>query len=118
MTCPLPLPLAPPVTVIHEVLVDAFHVHPLAALTDTMAEPAVALRVALTGESPYEQAPASCVTVRARPAMFMVPVLAVVPVCAATAYPMDPEPLPLAPDVTGRSMRLRSTLSSCSQRSW
>ena len=58
MTCPLPLPLDPPVIVIHDVLVDAFHAQPLPALTETVAEPAVAPRVALTGES-HERAGAS-----------------------------------------------------------
>lgn len=83
VTCPLPLPLAPAVTVIHDVLLNAVHAHPLPAVTATVAEPAVAPRVALTGERTYVQAAASCVTVNVRPAIVTVPVRAVVLVLAA-----------------------------------
>jgi hypothetical protein len=37
VTVPLPVPLAPEVTAIHESLLDAVHVHPL--LVDTAIEP-------------------------------------------------------------------------------
>jgi len=55
--------------------------------------------VALTGEIPKVQATPSCVTVNVRPAIVSVPVRADVVVFAATEYPTEPEPLPLAPDV-------------------
>lgn len=42
VTVPLPLPLAPPVTVSHVVLVRAVHVHPAVVLTLTEYVPAAA----------------------------------------------------------------------------
>jgi hypothetical protein len=99
-TCPLPLPLEPPVIVIQDVLVVAFHAQPLPAVTDTFAEPAVAPSVAVVGERPKVQAAASWVTVNARPATVSVPVRWLVVVFAATEYPTEPFPLPFAPDVT------------------
>jgi hypothetical protein len=65
----LPLPLDPPVTVIHDVLVDAVQAQPLPAVTATVAEPATELSVALTGESTNVQATPSWVTVNVRPAI-------------------------------------------------
>jgi hypothetical protein len=41
-TVPLPLPLAPPVTVSHEVLLEAVHAHPEPAVTVTVVLPPVA----------------------------------------------------------------------------
>jgi hypothetical protein len=53
---PLPLPLAPPVTVIHEVLLAAVQAHPFAAVTATLAVPALGPSVALTGDRAKLQA--------------------------------------------------------------
>jgi hypothetical protein len=48
---PLPLPVAPAVTVIHEALLDAVQEHPLAAVTETLPVPPVTGMVALEAES-------------------------------------------------------------------
>jgi hypothetical protein len=74
-TCPLPDPLAPAVTVIHETLLDAVHAHPEPAVTVIVPVVAVEPIDVLTGEIVKVQgAGASCVTVNVRPAIVTVPV--------------------------------------------
>ena len=112
MTLPFPLPFAPAVTVIHESLLLAVHVHPLDV--DTVIAPAPPGRpiFVVPGEIEYEQfcgggggggggggaAAAAWLTVKVRVAIVSVPVRAV-PVLAATVKPTDPLPVPVAPDV-------------------
>ena len=98
-TWPLPLPLAPPVTVIQDAPLAAVQAHPDAAVTPTAAELATDPSVAPTEESVNVHEAASCVTVKVRPAMVTVPVRALVVVLAAMEYPTLPLPLPLAPPV-------------------
>jgi hypothetical protein len=71
---PFPLPLAPPVTVIHAALLAAVHAHPVGVVT--AVDPVVALAPAdwLDGEIEYVQAAAACVTVNVCPAIVSVPV--------------------------------------------
>ncbi len=49
-TLPLPEPVVPEVTVIHEVLLKEDQPHPALAVTETAAVPPVALKVWLAGE--------------------------------------------------------------------
>jgi hypothetical protein len=98
-TWPLPLPVAPPVTVIQDALLVAVHAQPEAAVTPTAAEPAADPSVAPTEESVKVQDAASCVTVKVRPAIVTVPVRGLVLVLTATEYPTLPLPLPEAPEV-------------------
>ena len=63
MTVPLPVPLAPDVTVIHESLLDAVHVQVLLVDTVTDPVPAGASTRSLFGEIEYEHTSAACVTV-------------------------------------------------------
>jgi hypothetical protein len=64
VTVPSPVPLAPDVTVIHDALLDAVHVHVLLVDTLMLPVPACASTFALLGEIEYEQTSADCVTVR------------------------------------------------------
>lgn len=119
LTVPLPVPLAPAVTVIHESLLLAVHAQVLPVETLTAPEPPSFLNFASSGETEYEHggggggvgggvggggagagaAGAACETVNARPPIVKVPVRAA-PVLAATLNPTEPFPVPLAPDVT------------------
>jgi hypothetical protein len=71
---PLPLPLAPPVTVIQAALLAAVHAHPVGVVTAD--DPVVAAAPAdwLAGAIEYVQAAAACVTVNVCPAIVNVPV--------------------------------------------
>ena len=60
---PLPVPLAPDVTVIHESLLAAVHVHVLLVDTLIVPPPAAAETLKLFSEIEYEQTMAACVTV-------------------------------------------------------
>ena len=51
---PLPLPLAPPVTVIHPSLLTAVQPHPAPAVTLTLPLPPPAATLALVGSIEYE----------------------------------------------------------------
>jgi hypothetical protein len=96
---PLPVPLAPAVTLIHESLLDAVHVQVL--LVDTAIDPLPAgdstLRV--FGEIEYEHTSAACVTVNVWPAIVSVPDREP-PTFGRTRYATRPSPVPDAPDVT------------------
>jgi len=61
-TEPLPLPCAPDVMVIHDALLLAVHVHPFNVDTATLALPALALTVWLSGASAKRHGAASCIT--------------------------------------------------------
>jgi hypothetical protein len=95
VTFPLPLPLAPPVTLIQSALLAAVHVQPVAAVTPTVPDPPLPGTLVLVDESAYEQAP-GCVTVKVCPAAVIVPVLAG-PVFAAALNRTVPLPVPVAP---------------------
>jgi hypothetical protein len=96
---PLPLPLAPPVTVIHAALLVADHPHPANVVTaaDPVAVPA--LTDWLDGEIEYVHGAAACVTVYVCPAIVNVPIR-----CEAFGFAAmlnDAVPLPspvVAPD--------------------
>ena len=62
-TVPLPLPLAPLVTVIQEVGLDAVQAQPLGLVTATLVDSPAATALALVGLMDYVQAAAACVTV-------------------------------------------------------
>jgi hypothetical protein len=102
LTAPLPLPLAPDVTLIHDALVVVVHAHPLAVETATgPPAPAVAARDSLVGVIENAHAvgsTAAWLTVNVSPPMVSVPVRAA-PVFAATLNATDALPVPLAPDV-------------------
>ena len=55
VTVPLPLPLAPPLIVSQAALLAAVHVHPLAAVTPVVDEPAAEVSVGDVGETPKVQ---------------------------------------------------------------
>jgi len=72
----LPLPLLPPVTVIHEVaLLAAVQLQPPATLTLTLPLPPPAAGLAFDGEMMYVHT-GGWLTVKVFPAIVMVPVLA------------------------------------------
>ena len=82
-TCPFPLPVAPPVTVIQVAPLLAVHAQPVPAVTPTTPELADEPSVAPTEASVNVQEAASCVTVNVLPAMVTVPVRGLVLVLAA-----------------------------------
>jgi hypothetical protein len=97
-TEPLPVPLAPEVTLIQESLDTAVHAQPASAVTDTVPLPPLALNESLVGEMEYVQAEAAgaCETVKVCPATVIVPVRAL-PVFAAAVKATVPLPVPLWP---------------------
>jgi hypothetical protein len=99
-TVPLPVPLAPLATVIHDAPLEAVHPQPLPAVTETLADPPAAAGLVEPGVIAYEQARPDCETVKVSPATVNVPVRAAVDVLAATAYPTLALPTPDAPEVT------------------
>jgi hypothetical protein len=73
-TVPLPLPLAPPVTVSHEVLLlTPVHEHPAGEVTPVEPVPPVGGTEPLVEESVHVQVIPGCVTVNVLPAMVTVP---------------------------------------------
>ena len=96
---PVPVPLAPDVTVIHVTVLIAVHAHPAALVTfSTGPLPPAASIEALVGLTVYEQLPA-WVMVTVWPPTVSVPVRAA-PLFAATRKVTVPLPVPLSPDVT------------------
>jgi hypothetical protein len=95
---PLPVPLAPEATVIHESSLAAVQVHVLLVDTLIVPPPAAAETLKWFSEIEYEQTIAACVTVSVLPAMVRVPVRAP-PTFGATRYRTVPSPVPDAPDV-------------------
>ena len=84
---PLPVPLAPDVTVNHVgALLDAVHVHAAPfAVTPTVPLPAAALGDALVASSVKLHGAAACVTVNVCPAIVSVPIRGVAAGFAVTA---------------------------------
>ena len=87
MNVPLPLPVAPAVTVIHASLLVATQLHPADAKTVMVPVAPVAAKLANEGEvvdTHDTGVTPACVTVNVLPAIVSVPVRDVVPVFAAT----------------------------------
>jgi hypothetical protein len=99
-TVPLPLPLAPDVTLNHVSLLAAVHGQPVPAVTLTVPVPPAAVIAWLVGLIAYVHAAAAWLTVKVAPAIVKVPLREVVAVFAAALIPTVPLPLPLAPEVT------------------
>ncbi len=100
-TEPVPLPLAPLVTVSHEVLLlTPVHAQPANVVTVVEPVPPAATTDWLVGLIEYEHAAPACVTVSVCPPIVSVPLRCVVLALAAALNPTDPPPLPLAPLVT------------------
>ena len=96
----MPVPLLPPVTVIHDVLLlTPVHPHPAPAVTVAVCEPPAATTVCDVGASVYAHAPA-CVTVTVCAAIVSVPVRGLVEVLPAIVYATVPLALPEPPLVT------------------
>jgi hypothetical protein len=85
LTVPLPVPLLPPVTLIHDALLVAAQLQPAGAVTCTLPDPPPDATERLAGESEYVQivAPASLI-VWVCPPTLMVPVRDAVLVLGAT----------------------------------
>ena len=101
-TEPLPLPLVPEVTVIHDAPLVAVQAQPMAAETAKVPDPPPAAADPLVGLRLYVQAgaaAAACVTVKVCPSIVSVPLRAV-PELAATLNDTEPFPFPLAPEAT------------------
>lgn len=92
-TLPLPLPEAPAVTVIHEALLSADHVHEVLAVTPTVNVPPPEPADWLAGEMLKVQPGAAWVTVNVFPPAVILPVR-VPPLFATTLYATHPLPLP------------------------
>jgi hypothetical protein len=84
VTDPLPLPVAPALTVIQVAALVAVQAQPVAALTVTVPVLAVDVTLADAGEIVGVQGAAACVTVNVFPPIVNVPVREVVVVFAAT----------------------------------
>ena len=96
-TVPLPLPLAPDVTVIQDAVGTAVHAHPFGAVTVNDPVPPAAGTVMLGGAlNVYVQlgAAPAWLTVNVKPAMEIVSERAA-PRFGSTRYPTAPSPLPL-----------------------
>jgi hypothetical protein len=93
----LPLPLAPPMTVIQEALLVAVHVQPLATVTGTVPLKVPATAVPDIGEIVATQGVPACVTVNVLPPIVRIPLRGVLPEFAATLYVTVPLPVPAAP---------------------
>ena len=82
---PLPLPLAPPVTVSHDAaLLTAVHEQPTGAVTLADPVPPAAAADALAGETDTEQLTPDCVIVNVAPAIVIVPTRCAADALAAT----------------------------------
>jgi hypothetical protein len=100
-TVPLPLPLAPLVTVSQDVLLlTAVHAHPDAAITLVEPVPPSARTDWLTGETEYVHGAPACVTLNVCPPIVSVPVRCVVFALTAALKATVPAPVPLAPLMT------------------
>lgn len=100
VTEPLPVPLAPPVTVNQAAWLDAVHAQVLPAVTETLVVSPAAADDRLDGVMAGLQVTTpACVTVNVRSAIVAVPVRDDVEVFAATAIVTLPLPVPLVADV-------------------
>ena len=100
VTDPLPDPVAPAVTVIHNALLVAVQLQPVAAITVLLPLPDPPEKDWVVGEIDGEQDAAAWVTVNVAPAMVSVPVRLDATVFAVTLNPTVPLPEPVAPLVT------------------
>ena len=100
VTGPLPVPVAPAVTVIHDALLTAVQLQPPATLTAVRPLPAAAVKDCEVGEIDGEHTAAACVTVKVAPAIVSVPVRLEAMGLEATRKPTVPLPDPDAPLVT------------------
>jgi hypothetical protein len=102
LTVPLPVPLAPAVTVSHAVLLIAAQVQPAVVVTAVLLEPALDAVLSDVGDTPkvHGAGAAAWVTVTVWPATVSVPVRGEVAGFAAIEKFTAPFPLPLAPEVT------------------
>ena len=93
----MPVPLLPPVTVIHDVLLlTLVQPHPAPVVTVAVCEPPAATTVCDVGASVYAHAPvAACVIVTVCPAIVNVPVRVAPVVLASTVYVATPFAVPL-----------------------
>jgi hypothetical protein len=82
-TVPAPVPLAPPVTVIHDAWLAAVHGQPVAAVTAIVPAVAEALTDAPVGAIWLVQTAPACVTLKVCPPIVTVPVRLAVPAFAA-----------------------------------
>src|SRR5262249_28029783 len=98
-TAPLPVPLAPAVTVIHGTFERADHMQVARVVTFVEPVPPSGGTDWVLDEIAKPHAAAACTTVNGWPAMVVVPVRAP-PVLAAIGNATVPLPLPAAPDVT------------------
>jgi hypothetical protein len=98
-TVPLPVPLAPPVTVIHDgALLVAVHAHDVAlAVTATVPLPPACVGELAVGEMPIAQTTPACVMPNVCPAAVMVAVRWFVLGLAVMLYETLPLPDPVAP---------------------
>lgn len=99
VTVPLPDPVAPPVIVIHDALLEAVQLQPVAAVTLLLPLPAAPVKDCDVGEIDGEQDAAACVTVNVAPAIVNVPVLLEAAGFAATLNVTVPFPDPGVPPV-------------------
>ena len=100
-TVPLPLPLAPLVTVSQDVLLlTPVHAHPVGAVTAVDPVPPLATTDWLVGVIEYEHAAAAWFTVNVWPAIVSVPLRAVPFGFTVALKATVPAPVPLAPLVT------------------
>jgi hypothetical protein len=100
-TDPPPLPLAPLVTVSHDVLLlTPVHAQPVGAVTAVEPVPPAATTDWLVGLIAYVQGAAACVTENVWPAIVSEPLRCVAFGFAAALNATVPVPLPLAPLVT------------------
>jgi hypothetical protein len=100
-TVPLPVPVAPLVTVSQLVLLlTAVHEHPAGAVTLVEVVVAPARMVRLVGVSVKPHPAAACVTVNVCPPIVSVPLRELALVFAAALNATVPVPVPLAPLVT------------------
>ena len=100
VTEPMPEPLAPAVTVIHDVVVVAVQEQDVPEVTLSVRLLASASTAKLVGVTVAEQPVAPCVTVTVWPATVNVPLREAPVVLAATLNVTEPMPDPLAPAVT------------------
>src|SRR5438876_464406 len=98
-TVPLPVPVAPVVTVIQVVLLTAVHEQPPGAVTVVLAVPPPATSDWLAGEIVSVHMTPACVIAALLPPALIVPLRDVVEVFAAALNVTVPLPVPLAPAV-------------------
>src|SRR5687768_4647328 len=100
VTAPMPEPVPPAVTVIHDVVVVAFEGHDVPEMTLSVRLLAVASTAKLPGVTVDVQPVAACVTVTVCPATVNVPVRGLPVVFAVNEKVTAPMPEPVAPPVT------------------